>query len=615
MNAVGAFNDMPADWPDAVRARVREALITPSPTAVAAALRACGPFSREARPFTVGLCSTFTVAPLLPVVELAMATLGLSPRVVAADPGGLEAALASDASPLAAADAVVTLWRLEDLLPNLVAGALPTAENRRDAVHACSERLLGLLRGARTRFSAPVFAATLPPAAPLGRGLADFQTPWGVHAARAEVNRQLLGLASQGIGLNIFDFSGWAEQLGVGAFDRRLDLYAHQPIARTAQSSLALALRRALAPLVRSPRKVLALDLDNTLWGGLLGDDGVAGLTIGHEFPGNVYRRIQLAALALKRQGVLLALLSKNDDDDVVQAFSRQPDMPLRLSDFAARRVDWNNKPDNLLAIAAELGLDAASFVFLDDQAFERQQMTFRLPQVAVLDAGDDPLALLEALETCAQFDLLEVLDADRKRAEDYARQHQRQQDRERTGSPEEFLRSAGIVAAIRPLTGATVARAVQMLQKTNQFNVTTRRHDDGAVRRLMNQPGGLALTLDLGDRYGGQGIVGLAIAVPEANQPDALMLDSFLISCRALGRGAERALFAVLLRRAGAAGFTRLRAQYRPTARNGPCATVFDDFGMAVEHRDADGAADYRLALPAPFAVPDWITVTEDEA
>ena len=389
-----------------------------------------------------------------------------------------------------------------------------------------------------------------------------------------------------------------------------MELFARQPVAAAAATSFAYALAACLRPLRCPPAKVLAVDLDNMLWGGVVGEDGIAGLEIGHDFPGNIYRRIQHALLALKNRGVLLVLLSKNNPEDVKEAFAALPDMPLKLDDFSAVRINWQPKHENLRDAADELNLGLDSFVFLDDQAFEREQMAFRLPAVNVLAASEDPLHILNTLTACRDFDSYRVSAEDVARAGDYRAQSLRRQLDAQSENPATFLQTLGLKAVFARVDESRLGRAVQMLAKTNQFNVTTRRHGETELRRLCGDPRNILLTLALSDRFGDQGIIGLAIGVRGATD-DELRVDSFLLSCRALGRGAEQALWAALLARAQALGYQSVRAEYRPTAKNQQVADLFDRLGMARDKHDQDGSL-YTLRLGDLPRFPQWLEVMD---
>jgi len=449
-----------------------------------------------------------------------------------------------------------------------------------------------------------------------GRGLIDAHISNGLVATRLRLNIAIQAITSEFPSSYLFDFAAWSERQGETAWDPRMEAYARQPISARAIPSFAACIGRTLAPLIRPARKVLVLDLDNTLWGGVLGEDGMVGLQIGHDFPGRVYRQIQLAALSLKDQGILLALVSKNNEIDVFEAFNSLADMPLRLSDFSAVRINWERKSENIANIAVELGLGLESFTFVDDSAFEREEVITALPEIEVLNCSDDPLQILKSIRECTFFDDYRATEADALRARDYDSNKQRENSRHSASNLDIYLHSLELIADIRPLETAGLGRALQMLAKTNQFNVTTRRHDEKNLKDILANNRSIGLTIALRDRFGDQGVIGMAISTPEGH--DAANLDTFLMSCRALGRGAEYALWKVLVTRLSNENFKNLYANYIPTGRNIQCKELFEKFGMTFVSEEpspeipGEVTKRYKLKLPHYPETPSWLKVNE---
>lgn len=604
----------PATWPRETALLARAALASgrlSDVRAAAAAIRDL-PSPLRGRPFRLGIVRTYTIDTTLEHLELALACLPVVPEITVADLDNIEQELVVASSPLLAAapDAILVLWRLEDNDPRLAWEAdLLSPDERAAAGQALIERLDRLLRGYAGR--APLFVSTLPLPVLWQTAPHDRHRPSGVAELLARFNAHACQLAGRGA-VGIFDVAAWQATAGPDAYDQRMELFARQPLSLAGSAAFAAAAARLLAPLVMPRAKVLAVDLDDTLWGGVVGEDGVAALQIDHDYPGLVYRRIQQAVRALKARGVLLVLLSKNDADLVEAAFAGRPDMPLTLGDFSVVMANWREKHANLVDALSELNLGLESVVFLDDQPFEREQMAHALPAVRVLDAGSGPLDLLQAIHRCTDFDTLLVSREDTERARDYDHQRLRRASERDSSDRDAFLAGLEMTAEIAPVGASSLPRVVQMLGKTNQFNLTSRRHGQADVLAMMAQPGTMLRTLRLKDRFGDQGIVALAIAVPIDG--DSLRLDSFLVSCRAVGRGVEDALWAELVRAARAAGYRHLNAEYVRSPRNGQVAGLLPRFGMvSVEATDAQGS--YRMALDADVPPPSWIAVTRREA
>jgi len=608
--------EAPREWPEPIVKLVAAAAESGRIAAIRNALSAIRdlPQAQQGQPFRLGICRTFTIEAQIDALALGLATLPCRPEIMIGDLENIEQLLLDNDSQIlrATPDALLVLWRLDELHPRLLLEYDGMSlEEREQAATAVINRIEGLCEEYERVAAAPLFLSTLPESVAFGNARSDVYSPHGPRRAILRINQSLFDLAARYSQIHIFDFSGWASSIGAAAFDLKMDLYARQPISNHSLMSFAGVLADTFRPLLFSPAKVLALDLDNVLWGGVLGEDGIDNIKIGHDFPGNIYYRIQSYALALKRRGVLLVLLSKNNLAEVEAAFSTLPEILLKLDDFAAIRVNWLDKHENIRAIAQELNLGLDSFVFVDDQGFEREQMQFNLPEVRILQAAEDPLQTLRALMCCHSFDVYCVSDEDKRRNDDYAAQAQRKKFKSKSRNPQDFLSTLQLQAKITCVTDGTVSRAVQMLGKTNQFNVTTRRHKEADVRRMLANPANILLLLSLSDRFGDQGIVGLMIALGDP-ATKVVKVDSFLLSCRAIGRGAEQVLWSSLLAHVSCREYITLQAEYLRTAKNHQVAGLFESFGMTKLKDSSEAHSRFMLDLPFQRVPPKWIKVTD---
>jgi FkbH-like protein len=259
-------------------------------------------------------------------------------------------------------------------------------------------------------------------------------------------------------------------------------------------------------------RKVAVLDLDNTLWGGVVGEDGIQGLNLGNEGVGLAFQDFQREILKWHDAGVLLAICSKNNPEDALAVFDQHPDMVLKRNHFAAMRINWNEKAQNIKELAEELDLGLDSFVFLDDNPVERDWVAQALPDVLVPELPRDPAERPLFLRSAGLFLLFQVTDTDRSRIRSYQARRRREELRSSAASLKDFFRSLEQQVEIRPLSQATLARAAQMLQRTNQFNLTTRRYSAAELERMMKDSQYELFTLSVRDRYDDSGITGIAI-------------------------------------------------------------------------------------------------------
>lgn len=602
--------------PESVRGAVAEAVRDGTWIKVRRALTAFArcPIDGQGPEVTVRLLTSFEVASIEPALNLGLRCIPARPKFAIAPLNTIEQELMNRDSPVYREPglATVVLWRADELLPRLY---LPgPADERRTAsseLAGLQDRIGRMVRVYLEAGSGPLFLATLPLPAALGGPPLGARPFPRVAEAIAAINAAIFDLRSVDPRIHVLDLNWWSAQEGRHYYDLQMDFLARQPLTVPAAISLGFFIARNLRPLLVPRRKVLVVDLDNTLWGGILGEDGGPQLKLGHDFPGNVFRRIQREIRALKDQGVLLVLASKNDEPSARQAFETLPDMVLRWDDFVCWKVDFQPKYLNLRAAAAELGLGLDSFAVLDDSDFEREQIKAFIPEVLVLNDQGDALHMLSRLLQTDAFDVHRITEEDRKRHREYELRSARRLPT--GGDIGEFLASLALRAELEPVQPGNFDRVVQMLGKTNQFNLTTRRHRLDDLKRLVSPPGAVSLALRLVDKFGDQGIVGVLLAVPDG-ETRSLVVDSFLVSCRALSRGIEDVLWAELVNRAAAAGVERILGRYLVTAKNGLVAHLYDRFGLK-RTAESEAATDYVLEPVRPVAFPAWITVARNRS
>ena len=343
-------------------------------------------------------------------------------------------------------------------------------------------------------------------------------------------------------------------------------------------------------------RKVLVCDLDGTLWGGILGEDGPSGIALGEDGVGKCYRDLQRQIKTLLENGALLALTSKNNRTEVDDVFTGHPMMILQPEDFVATRVGWGDKVSSLVAIAEDLSLGLDSFVFLDDNPVERAMISENLPAVAVPDFPTRPELLLEwFVDEVAfpYFPRVRVLDSDRNKTAQYQARNERISEAESVVDLDAFIERLEIQLDIRTDDEFSVERAAQMTQKTNQFNLTTKRCTPDQIKAWMNSNDHAVFTLAYQDRFGDEGIVGLAvIALSTADIP------VFLLSCRIIGRKVERSLLRCIEEFAVQNDLTEIKCLFVPTEKNSVSAEFLNESGWVIEKAEVAGGISYRKDL-----------------
>jgi FkbH-like protein len=365
-------------------------------------------------------------------------------------------------------------------------------------------------------------------------------------------------------------------------YDARNDHWLKQPFSPPGLSVLARHLAAGLRVLHGGRKKVLVLDLDNTLWGGVVGESGPQGIVLGGDGEGAAYLAFQNHVLRLRESGVLLAVCSKNNPDDARGPFETNDRMALRLGDFAGFQASWDTKPAGLRRLASELNLGLDSFVFFDDNPAERAHVRAELPEVTVVEVPAEPAHFIRALEESLTFETNGVTEADSQRSSQYAAESQRRDSLAASASPDEYLASLEMMAEVLPIDAANLDRVVDLVTKTNQFNLTTRRHSRAAVAEMAEAARGVCFAVRLADKFGDYGIVSVVLAV--AADDTTLRLDTWLMSCRAMGRTLEHFVMNQIAARARRAGHERVLGEYLATPKNVPVRSLLADFGFSQD-------------------------------
>lgn len=333
-------------------------------------------------------------------------------------------------------------------------------------------------------------------------------------------------------------------------------------------------------------KKCLVLDLDNTLWGGVLGEDGISGIQIGGDYPGKAFLYFQKALLELSKTGVILTVCSKNNENDVLEVWEKNPYLILREKDFSAWKIDWNNKADNIQALAEDLNIGLDSMVFVDDNPSERELVKQHLPMVEVPDFPDKPYLLplffMDLVEK--YFATYHLTSEDKCKTEQYKANFKRDRVKRAFTNLDDFILNLDIEIEIYPVNDFNISRISQMTQKTNQFNLTTRRYSETDIKKMTSQ-GAYVFCMNVKDRFGDNGIVGCIIL---DCKNDGIDIDSFLLSCRVLGKGIEFAFIKTVLNWLYHQGYIVFRAQYIPTLKNVQVSDFYDKLGFVCNKQES---------------------------
>lgn len=396
-----------------------------------------------------------------------------------------------------------------------------------------------------------------------------------------------------------------------GCMDYRFWYMSKAPFKKQFLNSYAWDIARIVKALKGKAKKCLVLDCDNTLWGGVVGEDGLQGIALDrNSYPGNVFHEFQRTVLTLHERGVLIALCSKNNDEDVWEVLDRHPHSLLKREHLSAWRINWNDKATNFRELAEELNLGMDSFVFVDDNPTECELVATALPDVTVMRVPDKLYLYPRLLLKDGLFDTLTVSGEDRQRARMYQAEAQRKDAARQYDSIDQYLSSLALVATIHPATPREVARIAQLTQKTNQFNLTTRRYAEGEIARFLSREDHGVFSLTVTDKFGDSGLTGVLIAVRDGSVG---RIDSLLLSCRILGRNLETVfLHRCLALLETAWGVKEWRGEYLPTRKNRQVEDFFDRMGFDLMVESESGKT-YQLPVVQRVA-PDITYITIEE-
>ena len=471
------------------------------------------------------------------------------------------------------------------------------------AVQAALARIEGVLAGITRAGTRTVLLQSLAVPPDPWCGHLDGQLAGSITGQVVAFNSGLAKLAAEHAAV-LFDLAALAALVGSARwFDPGQWHRAKLPFALDLVPLYGDHVARLLGVLRGKARKCLVLDLDNTLWGGVIGDDGLDGIRIGQgDAAGEAHLALQNHALALKMRGIVLAVCSKNEEATARLPFQSHPDMALREADIAVFLANWTDKASNLRQIAAVLNLGTEALVFVDDNPAERARVRQMLPEVAVPELPDDPAYYVSALAQAGYFETLGLSADDANRAEQYRANASRTQSMENLGDYGAYLAALDMACDIRPFDSLGRTRIAQLINKSNQFNLTTRRYSEAEVAAIEGDAAKFTLQIRLSDRFGDNGMI--SVLIFDRSAPD-WTCDSWLMSCRVLGRRVEEAALAAVASEARKAGAVRLIGHYIPSAKNMLVAEHFKKLGFVHDLTDSNGSSRWQLEL-ATYVHPE---------
>lgn len=427
-------------------------------------------------------------------------------------------------------------------------------------------------------------------------GIADYKLDYSETEWYFKLNLKIIDLFRNNNRVFILDKSRLVSRYGSESlFNSKMYYLAKMEIAESGLQYLAHEILRYIVAMKGQTKKCLVLDLDNTLWGGVIGEDGIDGIKIGKGYPeGEVFHALQAYYRTLKQRGVILAIASKNNPEDAEDVFKLKDDMPLTLGDFAITRINWNPKSQSISEMIHALNIGKDSAVFIDDNPVERAQVSDILNEVKVPTLQNDPTTYLKTIQSLNYFEKLFITTDDSTKADQYKQNAKRDGLKHEIGDMNTFLAKLGTVLTITKANTSHTKRIHQLFTKTNQFNVTTKRYNTSDIDIFINDSSFDINVFSVSDNFGDLGIIGLVLT--RLNKDEA-EIDSFILSCRAMGRGIETAVMNILKNNYLLEGvFERMTATYIPTKMNMPVLNFFNSQGFAISTENEDNSKRYEL-------------------
>lgn len=434
-------------------------------------------------------------------------------------------------------------------------------------------------------------------------GIIETKMDYGFHQMINDLNHKLSSSFSNSNSVYIYDFNSFVLKRGEkNIFDYKQFLFGDMKVSLNHIPFLTNELVSYVIGYFGISKKCIVVDLDNTLWGGIIGEDGFNGIKLGPEPPGNAYLELQKILLSLYNRGIILAINSKNNSDDAIKVIKEHPYMLLREEHFACMKINWNDKISNMREIVNEINIGADSLVFIDDDPVNREYMKTRMPQVLTIDLPQDPSHYADTIKDMNEFSVLDITHEDKQRGKLYVEQRKRNELEKSAVDLEGFLKELDLKILIKNANEFTIPRISQLTLKTNQFNLTTKRYQETDIKRFSEDDSYLVGCAQVEDKFGDNGITGVFIVNKE--NPKEWFLDTFLLSCRVMGREVEKGILGHIIIKAQQNNVEKIKAQFIPTQKNKPIEEFLPKCGFQKEN----GYWVYRL--DSKFQIPPYLTV-----
>lgn len=563
--------------------------------------------------FNIAILRSITIEPMLPFIKVKCFENKINPELYLGDYNIFDQEIVNKNSGLYnfKPDVLIIFSRLEEICPRLVNSYIELSSEKVEMeIKNLLDKIERLLSTFRANSNAKIILHNFElPAFPIF-GIIDIQHERSQKRVFNKINTGLVEIVKKYEEVYLLDYEHLVSLYGKkNWFDEKLWFMAKAPISRVGLEALANEYVKYFKAMLGLTKKCIVLDLDNTLWGGILGEEGIEGIKIGHTSPGNAFIDFQRELLKLYQKGFVLAINSKNNEENVIEVFDKHPDMVLRKKHFASIKINWIDKVQNMKDIAEELNIGLDTLVFFDDSPVERELIKQQLPEIHTVELPNNPHLYSKILRELPDFQMLSFTEEDRKRGKIYYEQIKRKKLKESVTSLEGFYISLEMEAIIKRNDNFSIPRLAKMTQKTNQFNLTTIRYSETDISNFVASNDHCVYSLQLIDKFGDNGVVG-EIIIKESG--DAWEIDSFLLSCRVIGRTVETALLSHIIDEARKANIKSIIGKYIPTSKNFVVKSLYKDHGFELV-KENGGTTIWKLDIEkSSIKCPDWIEIIE---
>ena len=568
--------------------------------------------------FKIAMLSSFTVDPLAAYLDVDSRLIGLLPHVYVGPFNQYTQEIINDSSKYYQFNPNITILfiELETLVDSMFLVNFPkmSLEEKQSEIERIYGVVTNLLKTLMQKTNSLLLLANfvIPTFSPFG--ILDNKVDMGYKKFYAILNEKLEQFAKDQIQLFILDLNAVASTFGkenyinYPMYYRGAFLFADPFLIHVSYEIMGY-----IKALKGKNRKALVLDLDNTLWGGVIGEEGIDGIKLNIHYPGNDFYDFQKIIMSLHNRGVILALNSKNDPSYALEVFQKHPYMLIKENNLGAFRINWDDKATNVIRLAKDLDIGIDSLVFLDDNPVERERVRSSTPEVLTVEMPSSAALYRKTLEKLNDFSLLTLTKEDLKRGEMYYARRKRQDLETSVQSMDEFIKTLNLEVIIKKVDSFSLPRVTSLINKTNQFNLTTRRYTEVEVKQMMKDPNITIYTLQVKDKYGDEGLVGVAITKRQNDKE--LAIDNLLMSCRVIGRKVETTFLTKILRDAKQKGIILVSGSYIPTKKNGLVKDFFPNHQFSNLSTDNEnGSSEWQINIEKnDLQYPDFIQIIEE--